>query len=186
MKPPTPTLNTARLVLRELTCADAPALFPAFADAESMRWWSRGPFANQAELEKWLVPEPDWEAGRSWAIADSDAGPAIGRIVAIDRGDAISEVGYLLVTARQGRGIMREALGAVIDHLIGSDKQRRIMADVDPDNVASNRLLEALGFSLEGRLREQWTTHIGRRDSFIWGLLAHEWSNPTGTCHQSA
>ena len=41
--------------------------------------------------------------------------------------------------------------------------------------VASNRLLEGLGFTLEGRLRGEWETHIGVRDSYIWGLLAAEW-----------
>ena len=56
-----------------------------------------------------------------------------------------------------------------------ADNRRRLYADTDPDNAASNRLLESLGFTLEGRLREQWTTHIGRRDSLIWGLLHREW-----------
>ena len=179
MKRPTPTLRTARFVLRDITRADGPALFPAFADAELMRWWSRGPFVSQAELEDWLAPAAGWAEGRSWAIADSDDGPAIGRIVAIDRGDAVSEVGYLVVAARQGQGIAREALSAMIEHLFSADEQRRVMADVDPDNKASNRLLETLGFTLEGRLREHWTTHIGRRDSFIWGMLADEWQNRT-------
>ena len=181
MKRPTPTLRTARFVLRELTRADSPALFPAFADAELMRWWSRGPFTSQAELEGWLAPAAGWDAGRSWAIADSDDGPAIGRIVVIDRGDAVSEVGYLVVAARHGQGTAREALSAVIEHLFRVDDQRRIMADVDPDNRASNRLLETLGFSLEGRLREHWITHIGRRDSFIWGMLKSEWQNRTAS-----
>ena len=49
------------------------------------------------------------------------------------------------------------------------------MADTDPENDASNALLKDLGFTLEGRLRGEWETHIGVRDSFIWGLLAEEW-----------
>ncbi len=171
----TPTLTTARLVLRELTRADAPALFPAFANAALMRWWSRGPFDSEAELADWLAPVNGWDSGRSWAIAARADGPAIGRIVAIDRGDAISEVGYLLAAEHHGHGFAREALSALVEHLFRADAQRRIIADVDPDNAASNRLLEALGFTLEGRLREHWTTHIGRRDSYIWGLLAPEW-----------
>ena len=50
MEPSTPLLRTERFVLRVLTRADAPALFPSFADPELMRWWSRGPFASEAEL----------------------------------------------------------------------------------------------------------------------------------------
>ena len=33
----------------------------------------------------------------------------------------------------------------------------------------------ALGFTLEARLRAEWETHIGVRDSLIWGLLEDEW-----------
>ena len=98
-------------------------------------------------------------------------------MTAMDRGDGMTELGYLVVRERQGEGIAREALAALITHLFGIERRRRIYADTDPDNTASNRLLESRGFTLEGRLREQWTTHIGRRDSLIWGLLDKEWEN---------
>jgi RimJ/RimL family protein N-acetyltransferase len=52
---------------------------------------------------------------------------------------------------------------------------RRVWADTDPDNAASNRLLERLGFTLDGRLRGEWHTHLGVRDALIWGLLRDEW-----------
>lgn len=175
MRDPVPTLRTTRFVLRPLTRADAAALFPSFSDAEVMRWWSRGPFASEAELTEWLVPKDGWKAGRSWAVAESAEGPAIARLAAIDRGDAIVELGYLVVRERQGEGIARETLSALIGHLFAAEQRRRIFADTDPENVASNRVLQSLGFALEGRLREHWTTHIGRRDSLIWGLLAQEW-----------
>lgn len=179
MKPSTPALRTPRFVLRELTRADASALFPSFSDPDTMRWWSRGPFACEQELAEWLVPESGWEEGRSWAVAESETGHAIGRLAAIDRGDDVVELGYLVVRGRQGEGIAREALHALIAHLFGVERRRRIFADTDPENVASNRVLEALGFTQEGRLREHWTTHIGRRDSLIWGLLDREWRSRT-------
>ncbi len=52
---------------------------------------------------------------------------------------------------------------------------RRVMADTDPDNIGSIKLLEKLGFQREGYLREEWETHIGVRDSLIFGLLRNEW-----------
>ena len=172
----TPTLRTSRFVLRELTRADAAALFASFSDPEVMRWWSRGPFESEAELAEWLVPSEGWEGGRSWAIAESEEGPAIGRLAAIDRGDGMTELAHLVVRERQGQGVAREALAALVAHLFDGEGRRRLYADTDPDNAASNRLLESLGFTCEGRLREQWTTHIGRRDALIWGLLDHEWN----------
>ena len=51
------------------------------------------------------------------------------------------------------------------------------MADTDPDNVGSIKLLEKLGFQKEGHLRSEWETHIGVRDSLIFGLLREEWES---------
>ncbi|MXO59306.1 GNAT family N-acetyltransferase [Altererythrobacter salegens] len=175
----TPTLETTRFILRELVRADAAALYPTFADEESMRWWSRAPFTDLDDLASYLTENsPGWDA-RTWAVVDKSGGPAIGRVTVADRGDGICELGYVIAKERMRQGVASEALAAVIAHLFAVDGKRRIYADTDPDNAGSNRLLEKLGFKLEGRLREQWTTHIGRRDSFIWGLLVDEWSSPT-------
>lgn len=140
-----------------------------------MRWWSRAPFGSEAELADWLVPPSGWDEGRSWAIVEHGEGPALGRVAVIDRGDDVAELAYLVVHTRRREGIAHEALRALIDHLLQAEGKRRLFADVDPDNVGSNTLMRTLGFQLEGRLREHWTTHIGRRDSLIWGLLANEW-----------
>jgi RimJ/RimL family protein N-acetyltransferase len=176
MKLLTPTLRSDRFILRELTRSDATALFPAFSDPELMRWWSRGPFEREEELADWLVPESGWSKGRSWAVAESNDGPAIARLAAMDRGSGVVEVGYLVTRAHLRRGVAQETLTRLIKHIFETERKHRIYADTDPDNEASNRLLRSLGFKQEGRLRQQWTTHIGRRDSLIWGLLADEWN----------
>lgn len=41
--------------------------------------------------------------------------------------------------------------------------------------MPSIRLVERLSFRLEGRLRAEWETHIGVRDTLIYGLLKDEW-----------
>jgi RimJ/RimL family protein N-acetyltransferase len=150
-------------------------LYRSFADSELMRYWSRGPFGSEAELAEWLVPDSGWERGRSWAVTDGDDGQAIARLVSIDRGDGIAELGYLVVRERQGQGVARETLAGLIGYLFATEDWRRLIADIDPDNTASNRLVQSLGFTLEGRLRKIGTTHIGRRDSLVWGLLETEW-----------
>jgi ribosomal-protein-alanine N-acetyltransferase len=175
---PTPEIVTDRFILRELVREDAAALYSTFADEESMRWWSRAPFTDLDELASYLTENsPGWDA-RTWAVVGKAGGPAIGRVTVADRGDGICELGYVVAKERMGEGVATEALAAIIGHLFAVDGKRRIYADTDPENAGSNRLLEKLGFRLEGRLREAWTTHIGRRDSFIWGLLADEWSAP--------
>ena len=52
----------------------------------------------------------------------------------------------------------------------------RIETDVDPRNRASCRLLEKLGFHLEGSLRERWHVEGEIQDSALYGLLAREFA----------
>lgn len=172
-----PILTTERLVLRALRHDDAATLHPAFADAATMRWWSSGPHADVAETRVYIVDNVDDDAYLTWAIAARDGDDAaIGWGVLMPRRSGVAELGYILRPTSWGQGFAREAVGAIIAHGFGALELRRIFADTDPDNRGSIGLLEALGFVCEGRLRGEWVTHIGVRDSLIWGLLAEEWS----------
>lgn len=168
-----PVIVTPRLRLRARVADDAEALFPAMSDPALMTWWSRGPYASVAELRASLTPG----AGgyRTWAITRDGDDRALGFVAAIEkRQGGVSEIGYLLTHEAQGHGFAREAVAGVVSQLF-AEGQRRVFADCDPDNRASILLLERLGFQLEGRLRAEWHTHIGVRDSLIYGLLAQEW-----------
>lgn len=72
---------------------------------------------------------------------------------------------------------MKEALSAVISNCFRAEEIRRIEAEVNPDNLASNHLLVSLGFSLEGRARKRWVAKGTTYDTNLYGLLASEWSN---------
>ncbi|MDB5706832.1 MAG: family acetyltransferase [Sphingomonas bacterium] len=170
-----PVIETERLRLRERTPDDAESLYPCLSDAGLMTWWSRAPFTSVEEVRKSFTPDETWAGWRAWAITRQGDDRAIGYVAAGEkRQGGVSEIGYVLERAAWGGGIASEAVSALIGHLFASG-QRRVFADTDPDNVASNGLLKRLGFTLEGRLRGEWETHIGVRDSLIWGLLAEEW-----------
>ncbi|MET0269114.1 MAG: GNAT family N-acetyltransferase, partial [Sphingomonas sp.] len=70
-----PTLRTKRLVLRTLSAADAAALFPAYADPDTMRWWSCPPVTDVSALAARLERE---DALLAWTICLD--GTAIGRV----------------------------------------------------------------------------------------------------------
>lgn len=171
---PIPTLETARLCLRERTVDDADALFPCFADAEAMTYWSHAPHDSVEQTRaKFAEPFAEW---RAWAITLRGDDRAIGFVAIGERRPGVSEIGYMVGRAHWGSGIAREAVSVVLDQVLRVEGQRRVFADTDPENAASNGLLKALGFTLEGRLREEWETHLGVRDTFLWGLLASEWN----------
>lgn len=179
-----PALRTARLRLRPRTVDDAEALFPSFADAALMRWWSHAPHRSVEQTRaRFAEPSGDW---RAWAItlAGRDGAEqggacddtAIGFVVAGEKRQGnVSEIGYLLARAHWGRGIAHEAVAAVLDQVLIAERQRRAFADTDPENEPSKALLHALGFVVEGHLRQEWETHLGVRDTLLWGLLADEW-----------
>ncbi|GHH11728.1 N-acetyltransferase [Sphingomonas glacialis] len=172
---PIPVLETARLRLRERTVADAEALFASFADPELMTYWSHGPHVSVEQTRaKFAESDNGW---RGWAITLHGDDRAIGFVAAGEKRPGVVEIGYMLARDQWGSGIAREAVRAVLDQLFRVEQQRRVFADTDPDNTASNALLESLGFQREGRLRAEWETHIGVRDTILWGLLASEWTN---------
>ena len=51
----------------------------------------------------------------------------------------------------------------------------RVQAEADTRNAASARVLEKLGFVLEGTLREDCVVNGDVSDSWVYGLLRREW-----------
>jgi ribosomal-protein-alanine N-acetyltransferase len=74
-------------------------------------------------------------------------------------------LGYRLDRQSEGRGLMSEALKAVIAHAFGALKLHRIMANYVPTNERSARVLRRLGFVVEGYARDylflegRWKDH---------------------------
>lgn len=166
-------IDTPRLILRRRRIEDADALYATHADPVVMRYWSGPPHDDvsktRADFDR---RDPAW---RAWAVTLRGDDTAIGTVAAGEKRQGnVSELGYMLARTYWGTGIAREAVSAVIDQLF-AEGQRRVFADTDPDNVASRALLERLGFRLEGLFRGEWETHLGVRDSVIYGLLRDEW-----------
>ena len=173
-----PTICTKRLVLRQLEESDAVALHPVLSDAETLHWWWSAPHRTLAETQPYVARVADQGAGYSCRAITERGDAALGWVTLREKREGVAEIGYILNRNHWGKGYAREALAVVISHGFDAIGLRRIAADVDPDNAASIALLRSLGFKLDGHLRGEWETHIGVRDSVIFGLLAHEWVEP--------
>ena len=171
-------LQTSRLLLRRLQASDAPALFRMFSDAETMRSWSRPPFVRLEEAEELVArARLSGEEGRALVLGLEFDGAMIGTCVlhSFEHQCRRAEVGYRLGREYWGRGLMSEALTALID--FGFDKLEliRLEADTDPRNTASIRLLERMGFVQEGFLRRRWIVDGEVSDAAFFGLLVEDW-----------
>ncbi|WP_345719297.1 GNAT family protein [Qipengyuania aestuarii] len=167
-----PIIRTERFKLRPLIYTDTKALYPTFADDVQCRYLSRPAFESEDALWEWLA-EPGWN-GRTW-IAEDEQGEVAGRFVAVPgHEEGIEEIGYVTCADRQGEGVARECTAALVSHLVQTEGKRKVIAEVDLENVPSIRLLTGLGFTREALFREHETTHKGLCDLAVYGLLASD------------
>lgn len=172
-----PELTTERLHLRELRMDDAPALFALRTDERVMRFISRTRPASITDVEQLIgtiQADRAANAGISWALTFAGNDGLIGTIgfYRLQLAHYRAEVGYLLHPDHWGQGLMGEALEAVMGVAFARFRFHSIEARTDPENGASNRLLERQGFLQEGLLRESYF-HQGRfQDTAIWSRLA--------------
>jgi len=166
-------LETVRLRLRPRVVDDADALHVNFTDPEIMRYWSDAPHTSVEQTRAMFArARPEW---RCWTITLKGNDVPVGFVAAGEKRQGnVTELGYFLDRGHWGGGIAAEAVSAVIDRIF-AEGQRRVFADTDPDNTPSRALLERLGFQLEGLLRGEWETHIGVRDTTLYGLMKDEW-----------
>lgn len=116
-----------------------------------------------------------------WCIADPASDAALGDVLLFSRGGPLTgdtaELGYQLNPSARGRGVAREAARLVVDFARtpvadGGLGMRRLVAETAADNVASNRVLESLGFQPYGREHAVDVLADGTHgDGLHWELL---------------
>jgi len=85
------------------------------------------------------------------------------------------QLGYIIAPKYQGNGFGTEAVQAVLDYCAGALHVHRIEALIHPDNSASKRLVERLGFRCEGGpLRDYWRVGSGYASVMIYALISHD------------
>ena len=149
---------------------DAEALHAVFGDPASCRFLPRPAQATVDDTRTLLRQWTDGYEDTSWVTVDA-LGRATARIALYAPQPGVWEAACMVVPAARGQGLALRALPHALDWVFTHKRPRRIAADVDPDNVASLRTFERLGFQVEGRLRASWATHIGIRDSIVLSLL---------------
>lgn len=156
-------LHTERLVLREPRIADAQAIFETYAqDNEVSRYLVWRPSASVKETEDFIAGcvrdfGIGWRRAYVLALCGSTERP-IGMLDARLSSHRV-ELGYVLARSHWGRGLMPEAVRAVVSAALALSAVFRAQAVCDVENRASARVLEKCGFVLEGRL-ERYIVHV--------------------------
>jgi RimJ/RimL family protein N-acetyltransferase len=180
MSLPTPTLPTARLLLRPVTSADADALFAMHSNAHVLRYWDSPPWSERARADRFIL------ACQHMADDGSGARLAIDRVsdqafigwCGLSRWNPdyrSASMGYCLDDVAWGHGYATEAARALLQWAFDTLDLNRVQAETDTRNTASARVLDKLGFVREGTLREDCIVNGEVSDSWVYGLLRREW-----------
>ncbi|MCR2803483.1 GNAT family N-acetyltransferase [Paenibacillus soyae] len=179
MSPHFPILRTDRLILRPFRKEDARDMLHYLSDPEVMKHYGMAPFSAEEEA----CEEVDWYdsllekgTGIRWALTLGEDAPVIGSCGyhQLDRRHNRAELGYELAREHWGRGLMSEALRAILAYGYGELGLNRIQALVEPANAASTAMLRKLGFREEGVLAEYEYT-LGKYDDLsMFALLKRD------------
>jgi [ribosomal protein S5]-alanine N-acetyltransferase len=149
-------VHTSRLLLLPLEGSHADLLFAGLADDRLYEFIADAPpssveslRARYQKLAKRSSPDGR-EAWLNWGVWSREGREPVGYVQATVRNAEICEIAYVLAWNQWGRGYGREAVGAMADHLRDHYQVKSLRARVDPRNVRSVALLEALGFRQTG------------------------------------
>jgi ribosomal-protein-alanine N-acetyltransferase len=175
-----PTLETDRLILRRMTPSDAEAVFAYASDPEVTRYvvWDthRSIQDSRAFLE--LAVQKYKSGGEpDWGIVYKGDHHFVGTcgFVGWDVDHARAEIGYVLSRKYWGRGLMPEALRAMIAFGFERMGLNRIEARCIAENAASARVMEKVGMTYEGTLRQRELIKGAYRDMKLYAILRSEY-----------
>ena len=179
----TKTIETHRLILRPFRAEDAPAMFRNWAhDPAVTEYLTWQPHENEAAtaalLARWEKETAEDPAVYQWAIELKSLGEPIGSISAMHVNESVesAELGWCIGRKWWGQGIMPEAGAAVIAYLFDEVGLNRVAARHDVRNPKSGRVMQKLGMTREGVLRQAGRSNAWIVDEAVYSILRSEYA----------
>jgi RimJ/RimL family protein N-acetyltransferase len=182
IEPPEPPLTDGVVVLRVPRPRDASVLSLDRGDPEIQRWIFGGPAEPNEIAARRVVDQLRrfWRDGLvcSFSIREVGIDEHAGLVsLQLDsRRHGVAELGYGLGARARGRGLATRAAALVARWAFEEVAIARLEARTHPENLASQRVLERLGFTREGieRAARSFTQTGERYDCVCWSLLPGE------------
>ncbi|HEV2489529.1 MAG TPA: GNAT family N-acetyltransferase [Candidatus Acidoferrales bacterium] len=157
-------IETERLLLRRMTPADADALFAVLGDPVSMRYYPAE--FSRDDVARWIA----------WSIANyAEHGYGLYAMVLKSTGEVIGdcghvrqdvdgateiEIGYHVLRALQGQGYATEAARACVEYGFTKLGAKRLISLIRPENLASRRVAEKAGMTVEKEILRKGFRHL--------------------------
>ena len=147
-----PYLTTERLQLRPLSMDDAPEIYLLRSDEKHNEFIDRPRATSLEDAEAFINRiEKLLSEGHShfWVVSLKNRAELIGTLMLwnFDKERNTAEIGYELLPAYYGQGIMTEALPAVLEFAFNTLKLSKIEARTHEHNIRSSALLLKFGFA---------------------------------------
>ncbi len=174
-------LSTPRLSLKPITIKDSEAIFTYRSDALTNQYqgWIPKSIEDVHHFISKIAPKINMP--NSWfqfAIVLKETNELIGDIGIhfFDEENCQVELGCTLSKDQQAKGFANEALKTVIDYLFRELNKHRISCSIDPDNTASIKMVERLGFRKEAHFKQSICVDDKWYDDMVYALLRSEWN----------
>ncbi|MBL0356759.1 MAG: GNAT family N-acetyltransferase [Chitinophagaceae bacterium] len=174
---PFPILSTERLVLRAVEQTDANEIFFLRSDQRVLQYLDKAPATSDEEAKDFInLIQQDQLNNNSilWGITLKNKPLIIGTIGywRMQKEHYRAEIGYVLHPDLQGKGVMNEAMQAVLKYGFETMNLHSVEANVNPANIASVKLLKKNNFIKEAYFKENYYYNGKFFDSLIYSLLA--------------
>lgn len=183
------SIETPRLSLHDLSINDSMAMFE-YRKNENVKLYQSFHPENIEEVKNFILSNSsDFDIENRWfQIGIYLEGVLIGDmgIHFIGPDNRQCEIGYTISVEYQKKGYGKEAVGHLLDFLFNHMRKHRVIASLNPENIASIALLESLGFRKEGIFKKSIYNTDHWEDDLIYAILDDEWKNGTGACLEHA
>ena len=171
-----PTLETERLILRKMVLNDAEAVFAYASHSEVSRytlWETHRSIEDSRAFLEFATQKYENGGEPDWGIVYRGNGCLVGAcgLVNWEAEHARAEVGFVLSREYWGRGLMSEAVRAILRFGFERMNLNRIEARCIAENAASARVMEKVGMVYEGTLRQREYIKGTYRDIKLYAIL---------------
>lgn len=176
-------ITVGHLRLRPHRLTDVDAVLSFAVDPEWGRYLPVPQPYSRSDAEKFIAGQVllDDEKHQSWAITQNDE-PIGGINIRFDLRNRVGEIGYSIARSYWGRGFMTQVAGTIINTAFETHLDlNRIRTMADARNGASLRVMEKLGLTREGLLRQNRRIRGQFIDEVWCGLLRSEWTEQRET-----
>jgi ribosomal-protein-alanine N-acetyltransferase len=173
---PFPVLESERLVLRRITDNDVHEVFELRSNPETMKYIPRPLVTTAQEALEHIATIEDKivnNIGINWGISLKEDSKLLGIIgyYRMQPENYRAEIGYILLPEFHGKGIIPEAVNTLITYGFHVLQLHSIEAVIDPENFASEKVLQKCGFVKEAHLKEAEFYEGTFLDKVIYSLV---------------